>query len=229
MATSPEAVRRELALVTSEALSQLVLAAPDLSPDPVAGILGAIDLLVPSYYDATGSLAVAWYDERRSESSPSTSFAPSIIGDPDTSWIDREVARLGADLDAQAERLVDEALGLAEKEVARGFRDSMLGNLRSDPDAVGWSRVARAGACKFCTMLAGKGAVYRSESTAIFAAHKNCNCAAQPEFRNGSHGPEASVIQYVASSRRARSQAAQDARNARVRAYLNQNYPDLPG
>lgn len=231
MATSAEVVRSELALVTTAALAEIRAAAPDLSPDPIEGALGAISLLVPSYYDATGALAVAWYDERRSEATPSTLYTPQIVGDPTTDWIDREVeqALRDMDVDAEAARILDEAYALAEKEIARGFRDSMLGNLRQDVDAIGWSRVARAGACKFCVMLAGKGSVYRSESTAIFAAHKNCHCAARPEFRGGEYGPEANVVQYLASSRRAKEESVQAARNKRVRAYLNKNYPDAPG
>lgn len=229
MATPPESVRAELALVTATAASEIRNAAPDLSSDPLQGTLEALGLLVPSFYDAAGALAVDWYDERRTEASPSTAYAPTIIGDPATDWIDREVEKLMRSIEDETQRAVDEAVALAEKEVARGFRDSILGNLRSDEDALGWSRVARPGACKFCSMLADKGSVYRSESTAIFGAHPNCNCAARPEFRNGEHGPEASAIQYLASSGRARSEKAQAARNARVRAYLNKNYPDSPG
>ena len=232
MATSADAVRGELAVVTTAAVNEIRAAALDLDPDPLRATLDAIGLVVPTYYDAAGSLSVAWYDELRSEVPTSSLYVPEIIGDPDTAWIDREVEKALASLEDDAAallRLADDAVSLAEKEVARGYRDSILGNLRQDQDALGWSRVARPGACKFCVMLAGKGSVYRSESTAIFAAHKNCHCAARPEFKGGEHGPEATVIQYVASSKRAKSDTAQDARNARVRAYLNKNYPDAPG
>ena len=234
MATSPEVVRAQLATLTAAAAADLAAEIDGLPLDrQLAALLRAIRLVVPTYYDSTGLLAAAWYDELRDESRPSSVYLPDVIGDPDTDWIEREVAKfqseIEADLDTEMRRAVDEAMALAEKEIARGYRDSILGNTRQDEDAVGWSRIARPGACKFCVMLADKGAVYRSESTAIFAAHEHCNCAARPEFRNGEHGPEASVIQYMASTRRAKSEAAQAARNERVRAYLNQNYPDLPG
>lgn len=232
MATSADAVRAELATVAAVASTEIRSSAPDLDADPVRATLDAIGLVVPAFYDAAGTLAVAWYDELRSEVPTETLYVPLIIGDPDTDWIEREVQKALESLDDDAAallRLADEAVALAEKEILRGFRDSTLGNLRQDQDAIGWSRVARPGACKFCLMLAGKRAVYRSESTAIFAAHTNCSCAARPEFRGGDHGPEADVIQYVASSRRARTEEAQKARNDRVRAYLNKNYPDAPG
>jgi hypothetical protein len=194
----------------------------------VDALFASLSLVVPSYYDAAGLLAADWYDELRDESNPTTAYVPEVIGDPATDWIEREMASIQvdvqADFEAEVKRLLDEAAALAEKEVARGFRDSILGNTRQDSDAVGWSRIARPGACKFCTMLAGKGAVYRSESTANFAAHTHCHCAAQPKFRNGQIGPEATVQQYLASQKR-----RTDADRAKLRAYLNKNYPDLPG
>lgn len=234
MATPASAVRAQLVVVTA-ALSREVQAAAASAPVErrLNAALEATRLAVPAYYDAAGALAVAWYDELREAASPSSAYVPSIIGDPETDWIEREVAKfqrdLTGDLELEMQRLVDEAARLAEKETARGFRGSITGNARIDADAIGWSRVTRPGACKFCTMLADRGAVYRSKSSAIFAAHGDCNCAARPEFKGGDHGPEANAIQYLASSRRARSESAQAARNAQIRNYLNENYPDLPG
>jgi hypothetical protein len=108
------------------------------------------------------------------------------------------------------------------------MRGTILGNTHVDEDAIGWSRVARPGACKLCVMLSDKGAVF-SEATATFAAHTDCHCAARPEFANGDHGPEASVEQYLASAKRPKSKKAQDRRNAILREYLNAHYPDAPG
>lgn len=189
--------------------------------------MSAVGLLVPGYYDAAGSLAVAWYDEIRDESSPIAAYVPEIIGDPATDWIEREAEKfaqsLEVDLESEMSRMLDELARLTEKEVARGFRDTITGNTRQDEDAIGWSRVARAGACKLCVMLADKGAVY-SDDTAIFAAHTDCHCAARPAFRNGQHGPEATVEQYLASTKR-----RTPAQRARLREYLNENYPDSRG
>lgn len=235
MATSPEAVRAELAVVTAAATADLAAIASEVPPERRAtALLESLPIVVPSYYDAAGLLAVDWYGELRDESRPATSYTPGVIGDPSTDWIEREAVKFrrdlsGDDLEREMQQMVDEVARLAEKEVARGFRDSVLGNTRIDQESVGWSRVARGAACKFCLMLSGRGAVYRSESSAIFAAHKSCNCAARPEFRNGDHGPEASAIQYLASSKRAKSDVVQEQRNARLRDYLNENFPDAPG
>ena len=221
MATSPEAVRAQLAVVSAAAAADLVdVSAGARTTD---AITSALALIVPSYYDAAGSLAVAWYDELRDESNPSSVYTPTIIGDPATDWIEREAQKfatsLEGDLETELQRLTDELARLTAKEVSRGFRDTVTGNARQDEDAIGWSRIARPGACRFCRMLADKGAVYRSESTAIFGAHINCNCATRPEFEGGDHGPEADVWQYLASAKR-RTPEQQYA----LKAYLHKNY-----
>lgn len=230
MSTPPEVVRQQLAKTTLTAVADLLAIASEVpTPRRASTMLAAVPLVVPTYYDAAGSLAVAWYDEIREESSPTTAYAATVIGDPSTDWIEREAETFRKSLDAydlerETQSMLDEVGRLAEKEIARGFRDSILGNTRIDTEAIGWSRVARPGACRICTMLAARGAVFRSQSSATFAAHKSCHCAARPEFRNGDHGPEASVEQYLASSKR-RTQAERD----RLRKYLNTHYPDSRG
>lgn len=228
MATSPEAVRAQLAIVSAAAAEEISNAVTGVALERQAEALAtATSLIVPGYFDAAGSLAVAWYDEIRDESNPVTSYVPQIIGDPATDWIEREAQRfatsLETDLEAEMARLMDEFNRLAEKEVARGFRDTITGNTADDVDAIGWSRVARPNACKLCVMAADRGAVY-NRVTAFFSAHTDCHCAARPAFRNGEHGPEASVEQYLAAKKRrtARERAA-------LRKYLNENYPDSRG
>lgn len=228
MATSPEAVRAQLTIVSTAAASEITNAVSGVALERQAeAVATATSLIVPGYYDAAASLAVAWYDEIRAESNPVTAYSPQIIGTPETDWIEREATKfattLEGDLEAEMARLMDEFNRLAEKEVARGFRDTIVDNSLDDADALGWSRVARSGACKLCVMAADRGAVY-SQRTAFFAAHTDCHCAARPEFRGGQHGPEASVEQYLAAKKR---RSAKD--RARLREYLNENYPDSRG
>lgn len=228
MATPPSVVRAGLVDITTAVGADLAeVAAQSPADRQVENTINALPLIVPDYYDAAGSLSVAWYDELREESRPATAYAPKIIGNPSTDWIDREVSAFRKALDEPGElivgRLLVEAVRLAQKEVTRGFQDTVLGNARQDPDAIGWSRVARSNACKLCTMIAARGAVFRKE-TAHFATHKSCHCTAQPAFRNGERGPEASVEQYMASTKR-RTEEQQ----AQLREYLNENYPDARG
>lgn len=228
MATSPEAVRAQLTIVTGAASAEVANAVAGVALERQAeAVATATSLIVPGYYDAAASLAVAWYDEIRDESNPVTAYSPKIIGNPATAWIEREAQKfattLEGDLEAEMARLMDEVGRLTEKEVARGFRESVTGNTQDDADAIGWSRVARAGACKLCVMAADRGAVY-SRATAFFAAHTDCHCAARPAFQGGEYGPEASVEQYMAAKKRRTTKE-----RAALRKYLNENYPDARG
>lgn len=219
--------------MTTAATAQLAVAAADAPPDAVPSLIfDALRLVVPAHYDAAGSLAVAWYDELRDEAQPSTTFAPTIVSEPNTDWIERELQTsfdeimrdLEREADVLAAEMLAEAEALVQKEVARGFRDTIDGNAAVDSEAIGWSRHARDTGCKFCRMLARDSVVYRRERSARFAAHANCHCVARPEFANGEHGPEANVYQYLASKR----ERTPDERAA-LRDYLNQKYPDAPG
>ena len=84
-----------------------------------------------------------------------------------------------------------------------------------DPQAEGWRRVTRTDGCRFCRMLADRGAVY-TDATVRFASHDNCNCTAAPAFKPGR---TVSVVQYSASKRKVSA-----ADRARVRDYLRENY-----
>lgn len=81
------------------------------------------------------------------------------------------------------------ALAVSEARAARAAmrhtlnagRDTILRTVHADDAAVGWQRIASGTACKFCNMLAGRGAVYRA-GTVDFRAHDGCSCSAAPSF-----------------------------------------------
>ena len=90
---------------------------------------------------------------------------------------------------------------LVRTEMTRPYRDTTLGNGARDGMFVGYKRIARAASCGFCKALAARGAVFK-QSTAYFAAHDNCQCTAAAAFVGQENGPEADVMQYMASKRR---------------------------
>lgn len=65
-------------------------------------------------------------------------------------------------------------------------RDAVLDAAQAPTGPViAWARIAEPGACKFCRMLATRGAVYTSEQTATVTTgakryHHNCRCHAEP-------------------------------------------------
>lgn len=237
--TPPDRVRAGLVLVSNAvAADTRAVAAAGSTPEEIRAVLfTAAPVIVSDYSDGSSALALEWYEELRTEAAPSQRYSPS----PVTLVTDDEVKAIVAtstvalrsateeSLPDATERSLTLLIGGLQEVVTDAFRDTVTTNAAADPSAVGWRRFARAGACKFCIMLADRGAVY-SERTARFAAHGavmhgqrrggNCMCLAGPAFG----GPEASEMQYVAS-RRHRSAKEQ----ARLREYLNENYPDAPG
>lgn len=218
MATSPTEVRRILQVVRDDAGEDLSRLARSVPRSDVRGLLVELTpALLSAYTDGSSALAVEWYSEIREESRARTAYAPAPVVDLDRERIRRSVlwaTESDLDIDAVLARLTPRA----EEEIARGFWDTIEQNATRDPEAAGWRRVARFNACPFCRMLADRGAIYR-ESTARFAAHRNCHCIAEPVFKGGDTGPTASVEQYRASKRR-----RTDADRAALRKYLRENY-----
>lgn len=186
-------------------------------------LLEGTTAVVSHYSLGSSALAADFYDdERERAAAPKLYVAEPVIVDR-TEKLRRAVAWAADPLFADdtattAGRLAE----VVQLETARPYRDTILTNRRRDPSAVGWRRITNGG-CKFCVMLAARGAVYL-DNTARFASHNNCKCTAQPVFSSSDYGDEANVMQYMAS-RKKRTPEQQ----AALREYLNSNYPDFPG
>lgn len=64
-----------------------------------------------------------------------------------------------------------------------GGRDTIVDSVAADRQALGWARVASAGACAFCAMVASRGPEFTSEASAQFRPHDGCRCGAEPVYR----------------------------------------------
>lgn len=219
---TPEQSRRALTLLTGAAVTE---AQQILAADGPAALFDAVVPLIGYYSDGSSALAADFYDDERDAAGARGRYAAEpvvnlrekklYIG---TAW----ATETGIDAIESASRLAQ----VVQLETARPYRDTITTNRERDPEAVGWRRVS-AGGCKFCAMLAGRGAIYRSESVR-FASHTHCHCTAQPVFKANDTGEKADVIQYEAS-KRYRTEAEREKNNAKVRAYLNEHFPDVPG
>lgn len=97
---------------------------------------------------------------------------------------------------AAALRVMETRLGGSAQRLAlAGERETVMEAVRTSPAIIGYRRVTAAGACKFCEMLAGRGAVYTRESaTAVVGRrgqtrgtrsigepyHDSCRCSSAP-------------------------------------------------
>lgn len=200
---SPNESRQALRALTEAAVADGVRVLRSVEGSPEVRryvLLETTPELVGYYSEGSAALAADFYEDERLAAGVRDVFtAQTLVADRTvqirrgTAWASDPLFQ-GAD-DLAARRLAE----VIQLEVARPYRDTILANRRSDSSAVGWRRVTSGRGCPFCRMLADKGAVYRQE-TARFAAHENCSCTAQPVFKT-SVGPEASVMQYVASKK----------------------------
>jgi hypothetical protein len=177
---------------------------PNLSPTDLRGTfpryLQGVTALVARFQQASISLSADHYEALRDAAGVTTRFTPPII-DP---WAEEQlqayIAKASEDLlnglmvdeiylaeiTAEIQAEVDAASQLL---VMNAGRNEIIAAIEADREAKGWARVTKPGACAFCLMLAGRGAVYKSEKTASFRAHvpKNgrggfCQCTVQPLF-----------------------------------------------
>ena len=72
--------------------------------------------------------------------------------------------------------------GEVTRQVLNGGRETITGTVAGDRHALGYARVTDGSPCSFCAMLAGRGAVYRSEMSGGFHAHRKCGCTAEPVY-----------------------------------------------
>lgn len=183
--------------------------------DPKA-LMELLPELVDTYGSAAASLAADWYDEIRADSGAKGSYRALVPepGDTGTSALVGWATSTATDEDA-FKQLV---LGGLQRRISNFARDTITSNSIRDPGADGWMRIGH-GACDFCAMLIGRGAVYTKKSVQ-FHSHDDCNCGAAPAF----NPEQVHKIrgEFVPSARR-RSQETRDADNARVRAWIAAN------
>ena len=221
MAASASQVRSALSSLADDGVARLaaVLAQLDGTPESIRGyLLDLTPVLISAYSDGTSSLAADWYDDLREQAAPAKSFSAEPVVVERWEKVGRMVAWSAQPLflpEPDRELVAKRLLPSVQKEIARPFRDTITTNTTRDPSAHGWRRVASGSGCKFCRMLADRGAVYSGKS-ARFASHTHCHCSAEPAFEPGA---AASDFQYVASQRR-----TSEKDRARLREYLNANY-----
>lgn len=223
MPLSSAEARAALLVVSSDGVTDVNALMASLSGSPESmrsDLLDGVPGVIDYYALGSSALAVDYYDDARDAAGARKRFSsePVIVDRGEkigrfVAWASEPLFALEPDRAEVALRLVPQV----QKEIARPFRDTITTNSKRDPSSVGWRRITSGTGCKMCRMLADKGAIFK-ESTANFAAHGSCHCSAAPVF-DGQDGPEADVMQYVASQRR-RSEKDR----ARLREYLNANY-----
>ncbi|BCI54948.1 hypothetical protein NIIDNTM18_42260 [Mycolicibacterium litorale] len=200
--------------VTTLALAELA----ELWEQPAEILTVALTEVLPAavdtYATATASFAADLYDLLRDTNEVPGNFR-AIIPEMDlganalVGWASEPLRRPEPDVEAARSR----AEGGLQKRMANAANLTTTTSAAEDPQARGWMRRTRPGACDFCRMVASRGGVF-TKASATFACHENCYCEAVPAWG----GKALPVGPYKPSDR-----PQTDADRARVRRWIKEN------
>lgn len=140
--------------------------------------------VIDRYARASSVLAGRFYLAERTAAGVAGRFTVRPASPPPQDQIKASLSYAASSLYGKPEPGVFDTVlsGVAQRLMLNTGRQTVLRSVHADRRATGWSRETEADACDFCEMLAGRGAVYRSEETAEFESHDHCECLAVPEF-----------------------------------------------
>ena len=145
-------------------------------------LIQALAAVMPTYTDMAAQASADFYDAARELVVGEKMGAKAISGfDPrKTEGAVRGFVRFVLRDDVQT--FNDQVLQRIDYEMKRSANMSVVENGRRDPKSVRYARVPTgAETCDFCLMLASRGFVYQSESTAFaFHVHSSCDCRVTP-------------------------------------------------
>lgn len=213
--SSPAPLNTAVATVSAEATAEL---------DPVwqlppRNIVPALFEVIPPLLDrwglAAASAAADWYDELRDIHNIAGRFRAIVepLGDLGAQalagWAAEPLSLPEPDLVTAQYR----AEGGLQKRLVNAANKTVTHSAAEDPNARGYMRQTRPGACKFCRMVASRGGVY-TKTSVTFACHEHCYCEAIPAWG----GKALPVGPYKPSDR-----PMNDADRARVREWIKKN------
>lgn len=149
-----------------------------------AARIALIDELIPAvasqYSEQIAMAAAKWYEEVRADALPDVDdgFEASLAQTYSKKAIVEEIH----DHILSNRNKFDEAIVDAmDRWIKIPGRATIAENCRRDPKKPRYALVPQGKTCAFCTMLAGRGFVYKSKETA-HAMHNHCDCVACPEW-----------------------------------------------
>ncbi|HIU88872.1 MAG TPA: hypothetical protein IAC71_01280 [Candidatus Caccomonas pullistercoris] len=145
-------------------------------------VIQALAAVMPTYTTMAAQASADFYDAAR-ELAVGERLGAQAISDFDmrkTEGAVRGFVRFV--LDGRVDTFNDQVLQRIDYEMKRSANMSVVENGRRDPKSVRYARVPTgAETCDFCLMLASRGFVYQSESTASAShVHSHCDCRVTP-------------------------------------------------
>lgn len=158
----------------------------DFSGSPVDvrnRVLGFFPDLVTSYGDAAALLGADWYESLRDVPASAKSFR-AVMAEPQPPAVSEVAVRWGLgplfSSDPNPAQALADLGGALQRLILQAGRDTIWDSARTDPVRTGIARVPTGlTTCKWCVMLASRGAVYSSELAAGGEGnryHAHCDC-----------------------------------------------------
>lgn len=174
----------------------------NLSGDPVLvrdALLAFLPDLITAYGDTAAVLGADWYDLLRDVPASAASFNAVMASAPNVSQVEGSVRwGVGPLFQEAPDSALERLMGSTQRLVLQAGRDSIFDSARRDPVRTAVARVpSGAETCRFCVMLASRGAVYANVRTAGGdgnSYHDNCDCV-PTIIRSESDWPEGHDLQ----------------------------------
>jgi hypothetical protein len=206
-----ESINDVTSLMTFE-LDAILRDAFGTGADPVRirdELLQVVPDVVSPYMDMASASAATWYEDMRllaydapyqaemfSMSEAAKSKAPlALASQPEQldATIRNGLAPLFGKSGSSPLMLIG---GGMQRHITNAARGTVIENARRDSVRVGYQRFTKAGCCKFCAMVASRGAVYGSRKAAggqAFAQkyHDHCRCVVGPVFAGNEYAKTA--------------------------------------
>lgn len=201
-------------LVTRQMRGLRRLILPSRLRSSVPDWIGAVQAVVDQYGATSGALAAEYYEAERAAARAAGAFTAPLAPPPDDEQVANSLRWATKDLwprdpdDPQTtevqklpiEQRLDAAETKAEAVVQKLVADQGRGTIqravRQDRQAVGYARAASLGACAFCKLMASRGMVFKTSSSAgrdandrftgdasVVKFHDNCHCSIIPVYR----------------------------------------------
>ena len=173
--------------------------------DNYAGYMQAMTAVIQADRDTSAHLAATYYDTLRElvgveGAYDALAWDVAPVEQIQTSLLVTGPVRVktlignGDTVETALEKALLASAGSTTRLVANAGRDTVRENVHRDSQSVGYQRVTDGHPCSFCEMLAGRGAVYKSETTAGRGGHDpyhdHCLCTVEPVFFRSSGAPK---------------------------------------
>lgn len=181
--------------------------------------------LIDQFGLAAGALAAEWYDANRDLLGVGGVWAGALVQDPnvDTGPIIGGSLKDFSSVDTVLFG-IQSGMDVRVRQAANG---TVMDSVLQDRQSLGWGRVASAGCCEYCGLLAGRGAVYRTEHTATFSPHLNCKCQALPLWQADPTGVSMRSRADTIATRRPLTDEQRARQNRQARIWIEQNKATL--